>query len=166
MILHGGTLRALSGKSDFFDAIVFSSMSIASAAAAIKGFLRKLELAQDMATAGAVGNVFCTVLCEADNLLRLVDEELADVDRERHASLFTTTRMLRGRLDHLRGALQSRTRIRRAPANSRPREMPKPQNAVLIWQMYEEHCVACESAGVNAPTPERWVDLIEEMLRP
>ena len=72
-------------------------MSLVTAAAAIKLFLKKLEVAQDMATAGAVGTVLYRVLCDADNLLDLIDEELVDVDRQRHASLFTITPMLRGK---------------------------------------------------------------------
>jgi hypothetical protein len=63
-------------------------MSLVTAAVAIKTFLKKLEVAQDMATAGAVGSVLYSVLSDADALLKLIDEELADVDRARHASLF------------------------------------------------------------------------------
>jgi len=88
-------------------------MSLVTAAAAIKLFLKKLEVAQDMATAGAVGTVLYRVLCDADNLLNLIDEELVDVDRQRHASLFTITPMLRGKMDHLRGALRRRNQVRR-----------------------------------------------------
>lgn len=86
-------------------------MSLASAAAAIKLFLRKLEVAQDMVTAGAVGEVLYSFLSDADDLLDLIDEELADVDRERHASLFATTPMLRRKMDRLRGALRSHNRF-------------------------------------------------------
>ena len=139
-------------------------MSLVSAAAAIKVFLRKLEVAHDMATAGAVGSVLYSVLSDADNLLNLIDEELADVDRERHASLFTTTPMLRRKMEHLRGALRSRNQFAHDFGDSQTREMRKPDYAVLIRKLYEEHRAACEGAGVSAPTPERWVDLIEDML--
>jgi len=140
-------------------------MSLFNASAAIKGFLKQLELAQDMATGGAVGSVLNDVLRDADNLLTLIDEELADVDRERHASLFTTTPTLRRKLDHLREALRSLNQVGRVVAHSRPRELPKANNAVLIRNLYEEHCAVCAAAGVSAPTPEGWVDLIEDMLR-
>ena len=140
-------------------------MSLVTAAAAIKAFLKKLEVAQDMATGGAVGSVLYSVLSDADHLLKLIDEELADVDRARHASLFTTTPMLRRKMDHLRGALRSRNTVQPDFSDSRPREMPKPGNAVLVRKLYEEHCAVCAAAGVSAPTPEGWVDLIEDMLR-
>ena len=142
-----------------------SNMSLVSAAAAIKGFLKQLEMAQDMATAGAVGSVFYRVLSDADILLNYIDKELADVDRERHASLFTTMPMLRRKMDHLRGAPRTRNQLGRAAADSRPREMPKRGNAILIRKLYEEHCALCSVAGVSAPTSEGWVDLIEDMLR-
>jgi hypothetical protein len=165
--------HALLGKEDL-DAIVFSNMSLATAAAAIKAFLRQLDMAQDMAAAGALGNVFNSVLSDADNLLNLIDEELADVDRERHASLFSTTPMLRRKMDHLRAALQTASQSCLDCADSPRREAPelnngaligKPHNAVLIRRLYEQHCAVCTAAGVNAPTPEGWVDLIEDMLR-
>jgi len=140
-------------------------MSLVTAAVAIKTFLKKLEVAQDMATAGAVGSVLYGVLSDADALLKLIDEELADVDRARHHSLFTTTPMLRGKMDHLRAALRSRNTVRHYFSDSRPREMPKPDNAALVRKLYEDHCAVCAAAGVNAPTPEGWVDLIEDMLR-
>ena len=140
-------------------------MSLVSAAAAIKVFLRKLEVAQDMATAGAVGSVLYSVLSDADNLLNLIDEELADVDRERHASLFTTTPMLRRKMDHVRRVLRSRNQFARDFADSQPPAVPKPEHAVLIRKLYEEHCAACEAAGVRALTPERWIDLIDDVLR-
>jgi hypothetical protein len=139
-------------------------MSLVGAVAAIKGFLKQLDTAQDMATAGAVGSVLDSVLSDADNLLSLIDEELADVDRERHASLFTTTPMLRRKMEHLREALRSRTRLEPESA-SQPREMPTSENAVLIRKLYEDHCAVCAAAGVSAPTPEGWVDLIEDRLR-
>jgi hypothetical protein len=157
-----------------FEAIVFSTMSLASAAAAIKAFLRQLDMAQDMAAAGALGSVFNSVLSDADNLLSLIDEELADVDRERHASLFSTTPILRRQMDHLRAAMQTAGQSARDCADSRPREVPelntgvpvgKPHDVVLIRRLYEEHCAVCSAAGVSAPTPEGWVDLIEDMLR-
>jgi len=140
-------------------------MSLITAAATIKAFLRKLEVAQDMAAAGAVGSVLYSVLSDAESLLNRVDEELADVDRERHASLFTTTPMLRGKLDHLRAALRIRNAVRRDFWDSRRREVPKPENAVLVRKLYKDHCAVCAAAGVSAPTPEGWVDLIEDMLR-
>jgi hypothetical protein len=139
-------------------------MSLVGAVAAIKGFLKQLDMAQDMATAGAVGSVFNGVLSDADNLLSLIDEELGDVDRERHASLFTTTPMLRRKMEHLREALRSRAQFERESA-SQPRGMPKSDNAVLVRKLYEEHCAVCAAAGVIAPTPEGWVELIEDMLR-
>jgi len=139
-------------------------MSLVSAAVAIKVFLKKLEVAQDMATAGAAGSVLCGVLRDADNLLNLVDEELADVDRERHASLFTTTPMLRRKLDRLRGALRSRNQWGRDSAGSRPKDMPMADGAVLLGTLYERHCAECAAAGVSAATPEGWVDLVEDML--
>jgi hypothetical protein len=140
-------------------------MSLVTAAAAIKAFLKKLEVAEDMARAGAVGSVLYSVLRDADNLLNLIDEELADVDRERHASLFSTTPMLRGKMDHLRAALRSRIPVRHESSDSRRREITKPDNAVLVRKLYEDHCAVCAAAGVSAPTPEGWVDLIEDMLR-
>ena len=162
MILHYGT--CLARKRTTFNAIVFSSMSLVSAAAAIKGFLKQLEMAKDMATAGAVGSVFYSVLSDADNLLNLIDEELEDVDRERHASLFATTPMLRRKMDQLRGALRTPNHLCRDSADNRRREVPKPDNATLIRKLYEEHCAVCTTAGVSAPPPEGWVDLIEDML--
>ena len=161
MNLRHGTCLA---RKEDVNAIVFADMSLVSAAAAIKGFLKQLEVAQDMATAGAVGSVFYSVLSDADNQLDLIDEELADVDRERHASLFTTTPMLRRKMDHLRGALRTSGQAGRDSADRRPREMSTPVNAVLIRKLYEERCAVCAAAGVRAPTPEGWVDLIEDML--
>lgn len=101
-------------------------MSLVTAAAAIKGFLKQLDMAQDLATAGALGSVLDTVLSDADNLLNLIDEELADVDRERHASLFSTTPMLRRKMDQLRGALRTRTQRGRDATDGHRRETPKP----------------------------------------
>jgi hypothetical protein len=161
VVLHQGT--RLARKERQSTPIAFFNMSLVGAAAAIKGFLKQLDMARDMATAGAVGTVFNSVLSDADNLLSLVDEELADVDRERHASLFTTTPMLRRKMEHLREALRSRTQLERESA-SPLREMPTSNN-VLIRKLYEEHCAVCAAAGVAAPTPEGWVDLIEDMLR-
>ena len=140
-------------------------MSLVNAAAAIKGFLKQLEMAQDMATAGAVGSVFYGVLSDADNLLNLIDEELEDVDRERHASLFVTTPTLRRKIDHLREALRSHQQSQRKSATSPPREIPTSHNAALVRKLYEDHCAVCAAAGVSAPTPEGWVDLIEDRLR-
>jgi hypothetical protein len=97
----------------------FFDMSLASAAAAIKLFLRKLEVAQDMVTAGAIGDVLYSVLSDADDLLNLIDEELAGVDRERHASLFATTPMLRRKMDNLRGALRIHEQFSRNTVDTR-----------------------------------------------
>ena len=155
--------RALLGKRH--SAHLSRYMSLVSAATAIKVFLKKLEVAQDMATAGAVGSVLYSVLCDADKLLNLVDEELADVDRERHASLFATTPMLRRKMDRLRAGLRSRNQLGYDSADSRWQEMPKSTSAVLARKMYEEHCAACAAASISAPTVEGWVDLIEDMLR-
>lgn len=31
--------------------------------------------------------------------------------------------------------------------------------------MYLQHCEACARAGVPAPTPEEWVELLDERIR-
>lgn len=35
----------------------------------------------------------------------------------------------------------------------------------LIRAMYVAHCAECERAGVRAPTPEEWTDLVDAELR-
>ena len=88
-------------------------MSLYDAARASRAFLAALDEAQHMAGAGQVGAEFDEVLQHASELLDLMDEELADVDRAGHPDLFAAAPILRAKLEAFRP--NSAGRLRTVP---------------------------------------------------
>ena len=71
-------------------------------------FLKVMKEAQDMATAGAVGEVLDEVLEHASELLNGLDEELSEIDRQKRAPVAAP--LLRHKLEEFRRDLQARRR--------------------------------------------------------
>ena len=84
-------------------------MSLESAAKAVRALLRVIEVAQDMRTALATGIVLDEVLREAEALLVLGQNELAGLDRTRHANLLAAAPLLRRKLERLSEELCGRS---------------------------------------------------------
>ena len=82
-------------------------MSLQKATHALKTFLKVMEEAQDMATVGAVGEVLDEVLEHASELLTDLDEELSEIDRQKHARLFAAAPLLRHKLEEFRRDLEA-----------------------------------------------------------
>ena len=82
-------------------------VSFADATHALKTFLKVMEEAQDMATVGAVGEVLDEVLEHASELLTELDEELSEIDRQKHARLFAAAPLLRNKLEEFRRDLEA-----------------------------------------------------------
>ena len=81
-------------------------MRLEGAERAAREFVKVMDEARDMATAGATGGVFDELLRHASEVLDMVDEELVDVDRDEHADLFAAAPILRQKLERLRDELR------------------------------------------------------------
>jgi len=79
-------------------------MALADAAWAIREAFKVIEEAEDLLTAGAVGAVFDETLCDARELLDLIESELLEVDPKQYRALCTAPLLLRLKL----GSLQAR----------------------------------------------------------
>jgi hypothetical protein len=88
-------------------------LSLQNATHAVKTFLKVMEEAQDMATAGAVGEVLDEVLEHASEMLTELDEQLSEIDRQKHARLLAAAPLLRHKLEELRRDLEARRRGKR-----------------------------------------------------
>jgi hypothetical protein len=69
---------------------------------AIGAFMRSMEEARAMASAGNVGDEIDDVLRHAKDLLDIVDEELLRLDRRKHRRVFETSLTLRRKFERLR----------------------------------------------------------------
>jgi hypothetical protein len=81
-------------------------VSLPDAARAAEEFVKIIDEAQDMVTAGAIGDVLDELLRHAKELLDVMDEELRDVDHDEHAELFAAAPLLRQKLERLRNELR------------------------------------------------------------
>jgi len=81
-------------------------VSLEDAATAVRTFLKVIEEAQDMKTARATGSVLDEVLRHAGELLDIVEEELEELERNKHATLIAAAPMLRQKLERLRDELR------------------------------------------------------------
>ena len=85
-------------------------MALADAAWAIREAFKVFEEAEDMFTAGAVGDVLDETLRHARELLDIIERELVEVDRNQYKALFAAPLLLRGRLERLRNEFRGRAR--------------------------------------------------------
>ena len=84
-------------------------MGIVDANRATEAFLDALQEAQDMASSGRVGADFDYLLRHAKELLDVLDEELAELDPQKHADLLAAAPLLRHKLERLRDELRGGT---------------------------------------------------------
>jgi hypothetical protein len=75
---------------------------------AISAFMQAIESARELAANGALGEKLDAILRQADELLDVVDEELLQLDRERHRHVFLAAPLLRMRLEVLQEELRGR----------------------------------------------------------
>ena len=73
---------------------------------AISAFMQAIENARELAANGAVGDKLDTILRQANELLDVVDEELLQLDRQRHRHVFLAAPLLRMRLEALQAELR------------------------------------------------------------
>ena len=73
---------------------------------AMHEILKVIEEGRDMVTAGAVGVVLDDTLRHARELLDIVDEALADLDRAEHADVLDSARVMRHKLERLHEELR------------------------------------------------------------
>ena len=87
---------------------IISPVSLPDAARASEEFLRVMDeaQAQDMVTAGAIGDVLDEPLRHAKELLDVMDDELGEVDRSQYPELFAAAPILHQKLDRLRDELR------------------------------------------------------------
>ena len=78
-------------------------MSIEDAARAAEAFVEAIDEAQQLASAGNVGEDFDAQLRFARDLLDAIGVEMADLDRPQDPPMFASAQILRRELDRLRG---------------------------------------------------------------